>query len=266
MNKEKIVPELVVEKDALIGEGAVWDADDELLYWVDILGHEVYVYDPVSGSTAPSPRAKPWARWSSGRAAASSWRCTMALPTSTCGRSAWCPSAKTQRARFPPIASTTASATRLGGCGRGRWSLGVRRDQGALYCLDVDHSVSRKVEPVSVSNGIVWSADQQTMYFIDSGLNNVRAYDYCRDSGDISNERVVVEYGGPGVLDGMAIDEKDALWIAVFGGWCVLCYDPQLWGVAAPLGTADVQCDILRLWRRGSGPALHHFGLPGVGR
>ena len=65
------------------------------------------------------------------------------------------------------------------------------------------------------------------MYFIDSGLNNVRAYDYCRDSGDISNERVVVEYGGPGVLDGMAIDEKDALWIAVFGGWCVLCYDSQ---------------------------------------
>ena len=65
------------------------------------------------------------------------------------------------------------------------------------------------------------------MYFIDSGLNNVRAYDYCRDSGAISNERVVVEYGGPGVLDGMAIDEEDALWIAVFGGWCVLCYDPR---------------------------------------
>ncbi|MDE2812459.1 MAG: SMP-30/gluconolactonase/LRE family protein, partial [Gemmatimonadota bacterium] len=32
---------------------------------------------------------------------------------------------------------------------------------------------------------------------------------------------------GPGVLDGMAIDEEDALWIAVFGGWCVLCYDPR---------------------------------------
>ena len=50
MDKEKdSAPKLVVEKDALIGEGAVWDADDELLYWVDILGHEVYVYDPVSG-------------------------------------------------------------------------------------------------------------------------------------------------------------------------------------------------------------------------
>ena len=55
MNKEKIVPELVVEKDALIGEGAVWDADDELLYWVDILGHEVYVCDPVSGINRTIP-------------------------------------------------------------------------------------------------------------------------------------------------------------------------------------------------------------------
>ena len=55
MNKEKIAPELVVEKDALIGEGAVWDADDELLYWVDILGHEVYVHDPVSGINRTIP-------------------------------------------------------------------------------------------------------------------------------------------------------------------------------------------------------------------
>ena len=55
MNREKIAPELAVEKDALIGEGAVWDADDELLYWVDILGGEVYVYDPVSGINRTIP-------------------------------------------------------------------------------------------------------------------------------------------------------------------------------------------------------------------
>ena len=55
MNSKKIAPELVVKKDALIGEGAVWDADDQLLYWVDILGHEVYVYDPASGVNRTIP-------------------------------------------------------------------------------------------------------------------------------------------------------------------------------------------------------------------
>ncbi len=65
------------------------------------------------------------------------------------------------------------------------------------------------------------------MYFIDTGLNNVRAYDYDLESGAISNERVVVENEGSGAFDGMAIDEEDNLWIAVYGGSCVRCYDPR---------------------------------------
>ena len=125
MNKEKIAPELVVEKDALIGEGAVWDADDELLYWVDILGHEVYAYDPVSGINRTIPTCQAVGTVVKRKSAAWSWRCTMALPTLTCGRSAWCLLAKTRSATSPPIASTTASAIRLEGCGRGRWILGV---------------------------------------------------------------------------------------------------------------------------------------------
>ena len=29
-----------------------------------------------------------------------------------------------------------------------------------------------------------------------------------------------------GIADGMAINEQDRLWVAFFGGWCVLCIDP----------------------------------------
>ena len=227
MNKKKIAPELVVEKDALIGEGAVWDADDELLYWVDILGHEVYVYDPVSGINRTIPTCQAVGtvvkRKSGGLVVAlHNGFAHIDLRTER-----MVPLGEDPESEIPANRFNDGKCDPAGRLWAGTMEFGGARDQGALYCLDVDHSVSRKVEPVSVSNGIVWSADQQTMYFIDSGLNNVRAYDYCRDSGNISNERVVVEYGGPGVLDGMAIDEKDALWIAVFGGWCVLCYDPR---------------------------------------
>ena len=101
------------------------------------------------------------------------------------------------------------------------------RDKGALYCLDTDLSVHKKVAPASIPNGIVWTSDSQTMYFIDTGLNNVRAYDYDLENGAISNERVVVENEGSGAFDGMAIDEEDNLWIAVYAGSCVRCYDPR---------------------------------------
>src|SRR5207247_421024 len=40
--------ELVLDAKARLGEGAVWDAQRQLLYWVDIEGHEVHVFDPAA--------------------------------------------------------------------------------------------------------------------------------------------------------------------------------------------------------------------------
>ena len=227
MNKERIAPELVVEKAALIGEGALWDEDDQVLYWVDILGHEVYRYDPASrvNRTIPTCQAVGTVvkRRSGGLVVAlHNGFAHIDLETER-----MVPLGADPERAIPANRFNDGKCDPAGRLWAGTMAFGGDRDQGALYCLDASLAVSRKIAPVSVSNGIVWSADQQTMYFIDSGLNNVRAYDYCRDSGAISNERVVVEYGGPGVLDGMAIDEAGALWIAVFGGWCILCYDPH---------------------------------------
>ena len=46
MGEEKVGPERVVEKRAHVGEGSVWDPEEKLLYWVDILSHQLYIYDP----------------------------------------------------------------------------------------------------------------------------------------------------------------------------------------------------------------------------
>jgi sugar lactone lactonase YvrE len=83
------------------------------------------------------------------------------------------------------------------------------------------------VEGVAVSNGIVWSSDQSTLYYIDTFTREVAAYDYDVASGDISNRRVAVlideELGFP---DGMSIDENGMLWIAHWGGAAVRQWDP----------------------------------------
>ena len=47
--KQTVDIEQVVEKRTLVGEGSLWDADKGVLYWVDILSHEVYIYDPERG-------------------------------------------------------------------------------------------------------------------------------------------------------------------------------------------------------------------------
>lgn len=42
---------------------------------------------------------------------------------------------------------------------------------------------------ISISNGLCWSPDAKTMYFIDSLTRKVVAFDYDKATGDISNER-----------------------------------------------------------------------------
>src|SRR5262245_8280120 len=39
--------ELRVDARALVGEGPIWDSERQVLYWVDILGHKLHIYDPV---------------------------------------------------------------------------------------------------------------------------------------------------------------------------------------------------------------------------
>ena len=85
----------------------------------------------------------------------------------------------------------------------------------------------REFGGVSISNGIVWSRDQRTMYYVDTGRNDVRAYDYDLDSGAISNERVTVTNGGSGHFDGMTMDQEGMLWIAIFQGSAVRRYHPE---------------------------------------
>lgn len=42
--------ETIVRRPSLVGEGAIWDSERQVLYWVDIIGHRVFVYDPARGT------------------------------------------------------------------------------------------------------------------------------------------------------------------------------------------------------------------------
>ncbi len=49
-------------------------------------------------------------------------------------------------------------------------------DEGVLFRLDPDMTLHRMVENVSIPNGICFSPDEKTMYFIDSPTNNGNAF------------------------------------------------------------------------------------------
>jgi sugar lactone lactonase YvrE len=96
---------------------------------------------------------------------------------------------------------------------------------GSLYMLKADWSVVTLLDGVVVSNGLAWSQDGATLYYIDTPRQTVDAFDVDLATGQLSRRRVVAEVrdGSP---DGMAIDDEGMLWVAVWGGWRVERIDP----------------------------------------
>ena len=100
-------------------------------------------------------------------------------------------------------------------------------EQGTLYRLASDSSIQPILENCTISNGLTWSLDHQTMYYIDSPTQVVRAFDFDLKTGEITNPKVVIDLSPlPGTPDGMTIDTEGMLWIAHWGGFKVGRWNP----------------------------------------
>ncbi|MGI8665127.1 MAG: SMP-30/gluconolactonase/LRE family protein [Jatrophihabitans sp.] len=99
---------------------------------------------------------------------------------------------------------------------------------GALYRVDRDWQVSQVVAGTTISNGMAWSPEGTTMYFIDSPTGAVDAFDFEPATGELRRRRRLVEFeAGAGNPDGLTVDSEGFLWVASFGGWCVRRYRPD---------------------------------------
>jgi sugar lactone lactonase YvrE len=95
--------------------------------------------------------------------------------------------------------------------------------RGALYRLDPDGAVTQLVDGIGLSNGLDWSLDGRTLYYVDSLTHRVDAFEHDPASGEISNRRTLVDLGDS-VPDGLTLDAEGCLWVAVYGRWKVCRY------------------------------------------
>ena len=84
------------------------------------------------------------------------------------------------------------------------------------------------LEDVTLSNGIGWSPDGGTMYYIDSMAYRVDAFDFDLATGAISERRplIVIERGA-GIPDGLAVDDEGGIWVALWGRAAIRRYEPE---------------------------------------
>jgi len=224
--------EVAVPPVAALGEGPRWDAATGTLLWVDIVGQAVHRYDPRTGDDESRPvRDIP----------------SLALPRTSGGvlvgmpggiyaiEEAPGPEGEPAALPFVPIeADQPGNRTNDGACDpAGRlWVGTMARDEASptagLYRVDLDLSATRVLDGTTISNGLGWSPDGATFYFIDSPTRRIDAFDCDPASGVIENRRplAAVEVDGA-VPDGMNVDAEGCLWVALHGGWGLNRYSPE---------------------------------------
>jgi len=218
--------ELVLDARAELGEGPIWHAQRQVLYWVDILKCQVHIYNPATkrdraisvgqfvGTVVPRKAGGVMVALQRGFA-------RLDLNTEMLDFIA------------DPEADKPGNRFNDGKCDpAGRFWAGTMpiegsEPTGSLYCLHANLTVKKMLSPVINSNGIAWSLDKKTMYYIDSPRLIVDAFDFDNATGNIANRRTAITIPpGIGFPDGCTLDAEGMLWIAHWGGSRVTRWNP----------------------------------------
>ena len=217
------------------GEGPVWWHG--ALYFVDIEGHRVHCYDPTDGGEYTweiGQRVGTVVPRQSGGLVIAGDHGLAFLDEST---GSVTPIADPERDK-PENRFNDGKCSPDGRFFAGTISLVKKNGDARLYRLDPDLSLHEAFGPVTNSNGIAWSVDGATVYYIDTPRLEVLAFDY--QDGLLRNMRSVISTKDIDASpDGMAIDSAGNLWIAFCHGGCVVCYDPT---TGAELRRVEIPC------------------------
>lgn len=224
--------EILADVKTTLGEGPLWDIEEQRLYWIDSFDGRVF------RCTADGREIRAWdvpqkigsmALRRDGGAIVSLQRGFHTLDFKT-GEVALI---HDPEPNFAANRLNDGKVDRQGRFVAGSMDTMEEGPNGALYRLDPDMSVHRLDDGIICSNGPCWSPDGRTFYFTDTWSGEIWAYDYDTATGGVSDRRTfaTVDTSGGGAADGATVDADGFVWSA-------LVYDGKLVRYATD-GTVD---------------------------
>lgn len=209
-----------------LGEGPCWDKASQSLLWVDILGEAVHRHWPATQRNTTYP-----------------------MPTVV---SAVCPNvsggfmllledgfweADSQLQNPERVASVHGANGRLrmndgkidpsGRFWGGSMAYDGSPAAGTLYFLE-GTAVTQVLSGLGISNGLDWSPNGHSFYFVDSLTRCLSSFDFDASNGRVTNRRTLIEFEESfGLPDGLTVDAEGCIWVAGWGGWRVQRYSPE---------------------------------------
>jgi sugar lactone lactonase YvrE len=212
----------VVQASDRLGEGPVWSAVENRLYWFDIKGLRLSWYEPATD--ARGTFALPL------RASAAAPRRAGGLLMATERGLALCdPRAGTfQMAQAYDLGEGfRTNDGKVDVAGNFWWSTmdddGGKRP-GSVFRTGPDMKTQRMLTGIHIPNTISVSPDGALLYMADSKLQTI----FAHRTDDLSQvQEFAHTRGQPATPDGSAVDAEGYLWNAQWGGWRIVRYAPD---------------------------------------
>ena len=220
--------EVLVDVKTILGEGPLWDVEEQRLYWIDSFGMNVFRATPdgreIRAWDVPQ-KIGSMALRKSGGAVVSLARGFHFLDFRT----------GNVELIVDPEPDRTNNRLNDGKVDRrGRFIAGSMDNMeegpnGALYRLDPDLSLHKLDDNIIVSNGPCWSPDSKTFYFADTWSGEIWKYDYDLATGSVANRRTFakVDRSRGGAADGSTVDAEGCLWNALVYDGRLVRYRPD---------------------------------------
>jgi sugar lactone lactonase YvrE len=220
-------PRLLLDAKADLGEGPLWSARDQALYWTNIKIKKLNRYRLADGAThswdmpdtigwAVERRDKPGFVIGLAHAIVEVTLDPFKL-VRRCEIETDRPGNRLNDAKVDPA---------------GRVWFGTMHDReqensGAFYRLDPDFSVHQVDRGYIVANGPTFSPDGKVVYHTDSSTREVFQFD-VRPDGSLSGKRVFALFSEEeGYPDGMTTDREGCVWVAHWGGSRITRFRPD---------------------------------------
>jgi sugar lactone lactonase YvrE len=218
-------PECIWGLGAELGEGPLWSAEANALWFVDIKQKKIFRFHPETGEHASfeAPAAPGFVALMAGN------RLLAGLKT---GLHEFDPAGGRFRLRHavephkPGNRLNDGAVDREGRLWFGSMDDAERDASGCLYRLDAD-GPSLVDGGYVITNGPTFSPDGRVLYHTDTLARIIYAFDVSPEAA-LSNKRVFVRIeDGAGYPDGPVADAEGCVWTGLFGGWSVRRYAPS---------------------------------------
>jgi sugar lactone lactonase YvrE len=229
-------PICVAPTGDVCGEGAVWHAAHEAVYWTDINRFLVHRFTPADHSV------RTWFFEEPVTAITLTGRDEVLAVVLGSRVLLWEPASDHRQdhgfrlERWPKVRLNDARVDPRGSLWLGSMRNNVNSDgsagdaggqDGALFSVDAEGKTRCWREGIGIANTLAWSPDRRHFYCGDTLANVIWQYDYDLATGVIANERPFLDGFVRGLPDGSSVDCEGHLWNCRFFGGCIVRVAPD---------------------------------------